>query len=193
MSGKLLNSSQELHEIKTVFIIKLFVALFPVLPFAPMMQNQHGWHNWAQIKADALKSVEVTVILPSCAQTVKKREKYQIPVSLRNISDEAVKAIDYFKSQSSGIHLLCDKRFYFCLQSTITVSRKHSWANVFMSRMSFFFHETLSVKEWQTNYDYSDLEIWHTFSQKWMVAYPRKQLTDFIASTFANNNKKGTL
>ena len=48
-----------------------------------------------------------------------------------------------------------------------------------------------SLKGWQTNYDYSDLEIWPAFSQKWTavsLTHPGKQLTDFIANIFYKKN-----
>ena len=64
-----------------------------------------------------------------------------------------------------------------------------AWQAAVYERMKCYF----SLKGWQTNYDYSDLEIWPAFSQKWTavsLTHPGKQLTDFIANTFYKKKKK---
>lgn len=98
-------------------------------------------------------------------------------VSLKNVCDEALKNINFIKSQPLSTHLfhiLCDKmeRKY---TEVLWGHTKVQWlsqgkdlchhlrwkVNYRLFCVEHYFH----VKEQVTNYDYSNLGMWQTFSQ----------------------------
>ena len=129
-------------------------------------------HALAQIKVVLPRGLIVTAFFTA----PDSREQRTLPVSFKKVLDEAIEMIHFVKSQPSSTCLF----HIYVMKRGICIKNVLAWSTTFVSKERYlchcwvtsytncFYHETLLLLERmaETNYSYSDLGIWQTFTQK---------------------------